>query len=97
MLAVSSIMPANLFRGSIRRVLLAGLMAQVLPLPDDEQMLLKVELAWIGKALLRENDRTLPALGPRGSREKMLFSLVWPHGSGQDHHHFTFAPRRSFR
>ena len=76
MLAVSSIMPANLFRGSIRRVLLAGLMAQVLPLPDDEQMLLKVELAWIGTALLPENDRTLPSLGPHGSREKMLFSLV---------------------
>ena len=90
-------MPANLFRGSIRRVLLAGLMAQVLPLPDDEQMLLKVELAWIGTALLPENDRTLPSLGPRGSREKMLFSLVWPHGSGQDHHHFPLAPRRSFR
>ena len=51
-------------------------MAQVLPLPDDEQMLLKVELAWIGTALLPENDRTLPSLGSRGSREKMLFSLV---------------------
>jgi hypothetical protein len=27
-------------------------MAQVLPLPDDEQMLLKVDLAWIVTALL---------------------------------------------